>query len=153
MCVFKYHAFIFLIRPPRWQRETETSPARRLAPVWRKANLRDVPPRKCCLSGQRFCSVAILFEIHWVCRQHGGDWSCGCLVWAEQKIGNNIFQTGQIQQLHIKVWNECQKALLSGGIGGWNTGNGSNKWFMICPKLKSSTFAKMAEMLDFCMGS
>ncbi len=22
MCVFKYHAFIFLIRPPRWQRET-----------------------------------------------------------------------------------------------------------------------------------
>ncbi len=25
MCVFKYHAFIFLIRPPRWQRETNTS--------------------------------------------------------------------------------------------------------------------------------
>ncbi len=24
MCVFKYHAFIFLIRPPRWQRETVT---------------------------------------------------------------------------------------------------------------------------------
>ncbi len=24
MCVFKYHAFIFLIRPPRWQRETIT---------------------------------------------------------------------------------------------------------------------------------
>ncbi len=23
MCVFKYHAFIFLIRPPRWQRETQ----------------------------------------------------------------------------------------------------------------------------------
>ncbi len=23
MCVFKYHAFIFLIRPPRWQRETD----------------------------------------------------------------------------------------------------------------------------------
>ncbi len=25
MCVFKYHAFIFLIRPPRWQRETLAS--------------------------------------------------------------------------------------------------------------------------------
>jgi hypothetical protein len=25
--------------------------------------------------------------------------------------------------------------------------------FMICPKLKSSTFAKMAEMFDGCMGS
>ncbi len=36
----------------------ETSLARRWAPVWRKANLRDVPPSKRCVSGQRFCSVA-----------------------------------------------------------------------------------------------
>ncbi len=28
-------------------------------PVWRKANLRDVPPNKCYVSGQRFCSAAI----------------------------------------------------------------------------------------------
>ncbi len=26
MCVFKYHAFIFLIRPPWWQRETPSVP-------------------------------------------------------------------------------------------------------------------------------
>jgi hypothetical protein len=31
--------------------------------------------------------------------------------------------------------------------------NGSDKWFMIWPKLKSSTFVKMAEMFDGCMGS
>jgi hypothetical protein len=30
---------------------------------------------------------------------------------------------------------------------------GSNQWFMICPELKSSTFGKMAEMFDCCMGS
>jgi hypothetical protein len=27
------------------------------------------------------------------------------------------------------------------------------KWFVICPKLKCLTFAKMAEMFDGCMGS
>jgi hypothetical protein len=27
------------------------------------------------------------------------------------------------------------------------------KWFVIGPKLKCSTFAKMAEMFDGCMGS
>ncbi len=37
----------------------ETSAARRWAPVWRKANLRDGPPSKRCLSGQGFCSAAI----------------------------------------------------------------------------------------------
>jgi hypothetical protein len=31
--------------------------------------------------------------------------------------------------------------------------NGSDKWFVICPKLKCSTFSKMAEMFDGCMGS
>ncbi len=30
-----------------------------LAPVWRNANLRDVPPSKRRFSGQRFCSAAI----------------------------------------------------------------------------------------------
>jgi hypothetical protein len=51
----------------------------------------------------------------------------------------------------IAAHNERQMALLSGGNGGWNTGNGSNKWFVICPKLKSSTFTKMAEMFDCCL--
>ncbi len=37
----------------------EMSPARHWAPVWRNANLRDVPPSKCCVSGQRLCSAAI----------------------------------------------------------------------------------------------
>jgi hypothetical protein len=31
--------------------------------------------------------------------------------------------------------------------------NGGDKRFMICPKLKSSTFAKMLEMFGGCMGS
>jgi hypothetical protein len=34
-----------------------------------------------------------------------------------------------------------------------DTRNGSDKWFVICPKLKCSTFAKMAEMFYGCMGS
>ncbi len=37
----------------------ETSPARRWAPVWWKANLRDVQPSKRCVSGQRLCLAAI----------------------------------------------------------------------------------------------
>jgi hypothetical protein len=32
--------------------------------------------------------------------------------WAGQKIGNKIFQTGQIQHLHIEFGNESQMALL-----------------------------------------
>ncbi len=35
------------------------SPARRWAPVWRKANLKDVPPSNRCVSGQWCCLVAI----------------------------------------------------------------------------------------------
>jgi hypothetical protein len=35
------------------------SPARRWAPGWRKPNLRDVPPSKPCVSGQRVCLAAI----------------------------------------------------------------------------------------------
>jgi hypothetical protein len=31
-----------------------------------------------------------------------------------QKIGNQIFQTRQIQHLHVKFLNECQMGLLSG---------------------------------------
>jgi hypothetical protein len=37
----------------------ETSPARHYAPVWRKANLRDVLPSKRSISGQRFCLAGI----------------------------------------------------------------------------------------------
>ncbi len=37
----------------------ETSPARCWAPVWRKANFREVPLSKHCVSGQLFCSAAI----------------------------------------------------------------------------------------------
>jgi hypothetical protein len=60
-----------------------------------------------------------LFKVHWVCCRSGGDWSSGCLVWAGQKIGNDIFQTRQIQYLYIKFLNECQMVLLSGWNGGW----------------------------------
>ncbi len=36
-----------------------TSQALSAVPVWRKANLRDVPPSKRCVAAQRFCSAAI----------------------------------------------------------------------------------------------
>jgi hypothetical protein len=32
--------------------------------------------------------------------------------WTGQKIGNDVFQTGQIQHLHIEFTNESQMALL-----------------------------------------
>jgi hypothetical protein len=32
--------------------------------------------------------------------------------WADQKIGNNVFHTRQIQHLHIEFGNESQMALL-----------------------------------------
>ncbi len=54
-----------------------------------------------------FCATVLLgdhlFKIHWVCRQRRGDRSSVCLIWAGQKIGNDIFQTRQIQHLHIKL--------------------------------------------------
>ncbi len=37
----------------------EMSPARRWAPVWQKANLRDVSPSNHCVSGKRCRSAAI----------------------------------------------------------------------------------------------
>jgi hypothetical protein len=61
------------------------------------------------------------------------------LVWPGQKIGNNIFQTGQIQNLQIKFWNECQVALLSGLNGGLK--HEKLQWQVVCDLSK-------VEMLD-----
>jgi hypothetical protein len=36
---------------------------------------------------------------------------------------------------------------------GLKAGNGSKKWFVICPKLKNVTFTKMEEMFDCCLSS
>jgi hypothetical protein len=35
-----------------------------------------------------------------------------------------------------------------GEMGAETQKSGSDKWFVICPKLECSTFAKMAEMFD-----
>ena len=65
--------------------------------------------------------VAILlsshgFEVNWICRHCGATIldgsSGGGGGWAGQKIGYNIFQTRQIQHLHIEFRNESQMALL-----------------------------------------
>ncbi len=67
-----------------------------------------------------FCAAILLsghgFEVNWICHC-GGDcsrrlwWGGG--GWAGQKIGNNIFQAGQIQHLHIEFGiNVSQIALL-----------------------------------------
>jgi hypothetical protein len=68
-----------------------------------------------------------------------------------QKINNNIFQTGQVQHLHIEFRDESQMALLSWRNGGRNARQGGHKRFVICPQLKSATLKKMAEMPDCCM--
>ncbi len=47
------------------------------------------------------------FEVNWICHRCDGN-SSRCLRWREgraKKIGNNIFQTGQIQHLHIEFRN------------------------------------------------
>ncbi len=40
----------------------DTSPTRRWAPAWRNAMVRDEPPSKRCISGQRFCSATITWK-------------------------------------------------------------------------------------------
>jgi hypothetical protein len=70
---------------------------------------------------------------------------------ARQKIGNNVFQTGQIQHLHIEFRDESQMALLLWRNGGRNARQGGHKQFVICPQLKCVT--KMAKMPDRCMCS
>jgi hypothetical protein len=71
--------------------------------------------------------------------------------WAGQKIGNDVFQTGQIQHLHIEFRDESQMALLSQRNGGRRARQNSHKRFVICPQLKSVTFTKMVKMPDCCM--
>jgi hypothetical protein len=74
-------------------------------------------------------------------------------VWVEQKIGNGIFQTRQIQHLHIEFRNESQMALLWRQNGGGNSRQGSHKQFVVCPQLKGATCTNMAKMPDCCMCS
>jgi hypothetical protein len=61
------------------------------------------------------------FAVNWIRRQMapvGGGGGAG------QYIGNNIFQTGQIQHLHIKFRDESQMALLSPRNGDGNARQG-----------------------------
>jgi hypothetical protein len=64
-----------------------------------------------------------------------------------QKINNNVFQTGQVQHLHIEFRDESQMALLSWRNGGRNARQGGHKRFMICPQLKSATLKKWRKCL------
>jgi hypothetical protein len=78
--------------------------------------LRDEPLSKRCVSAQRFCSVAIASKSTGSafaaaatiqdCSGGGGGGQAG------QKIGNNSFQMGQIQHLHVEFGNESQMVLL-----------------------------------------
>ncbi len=45
-----------------WKLPVGTSPARHWAPVWRKANLRDAPPSKLCISGNSFARRPFLWN-------------------------------------------------------------------------------------------
>jgi hypothetical protein len=73
--------------------------------------------------------------------------------WAGQKIDDDIFQTGQIQHLHIEFKNESQMALLSRRNGGRNTRQCVHKQFVVCPQLKNMTFTKIGKMSDCCVRS
>jgi hypothetical protein len=65
-----------------------------------------------------------LFKIHWVCRQRGSNWSSGCLVWAGQKIGNDIFQTSKykICTLNSEINAKWRCCLGEMGAETWETG-------------------------------
>ncbi len=71
--------------------------------------------------------------------------------WAGQKIGNDVFPTGQIKHLQIEFRDESQMALQWQQKGGRNARQSSHKQFVICPQLESATFTKMAKMPDCCM--
>ncbi len=95
----------------------ETLPARRWVPTLRKASWRDEPPSNRCLSVQRFCSAAIASKSTGSAPAEAVNVSAdsrGGVGKARQKIGNNVFQTWQIQHLHIDLRNESQMALLAG---------------------------------------
>jgi hypothetical protein len=62
---------------------------------------------------------------------------------------DNVFQSWQIQHLHIELRNESQMALLAGQNGNRNTSQSCQKWFVISPKLKRSSFTKMAKMPNY----
>jgi hypothetical protein len=62
-----------------------------------------------------------------------------------QKIGKNIFQTGQIQHLHME-FRKPSGATVVAKNGGRNARQGRQKRFVICPQMKSTTFTKMAKM-------
>jgi hypothetical protein len=61
---------------------------------------------------------------------------------ARQKISNNVFQTWQIQYLHIELRNESQMTLLAGQNWDGDTRQSCHRWFVISPKLKRSSFTK-----------
>jgi hypothetical protein len=85
----------------------ETSPARRWAPLWRKANMRDVPPSKRCLSGQGFCSTAISSKS----TGSAADVSVTdpVVVWfgRDKKSATTFFKPGKYNNCTLHNWNEC----------------------------------------------
>ncbi len=132
----------------------ETSPARHWVLASQKASLRDVSPNKML----RFCTAILLvrhsFKIDWIRRPlagtvqqipgggGGGGWGR-----ERQKISNNVFQTLQIQHLHIELKNESQVALM-GRNGDENTGQSCHQWFVISLELERLSFTKMRKMAN-----
>jgi hypothetical protein len=106
----------------------------------------DKPPNECCISEQQFCSVAM------ASKSAGSTSAASATVpdgsrWAGRKINNNVFQTGQVQHLHIEFRDESQMALLSWRNGGRNARQGGHKRFVIYPQLKSAPSKKRQKCL------
>jgi hypothetical protein len=95
------------------------------------------------------------FKVNWICFPPGAvtvlDGS-GMEGWSGQKNGNDIFQTGQIQHLHIDFRDESQIRCCCGETGP-DCKTKNLKRLVICPQLKSVTFTKRAKMPDCCMCS
>jgi hypothetical protein len=59
MCKWEKKSFLNFSGTIGQKTPVETLPARRWAPAWQKASLRDELPSKRCISVQRFCLAAI----------------------------------------------------------------------------------------------
>jgi hypothetical protein len=82
-----------------------------------------------------------LFEIHWICRRHGGNWSSSCLVWVGQKIGNYIFSN----RANTKFAHYTLKRMPNGAVVWvkWGLEHEKWQWQVVCDLSK-------VEMLNLC---
>jgi hypothetical protein len=73
-------------------------------PLWQKANLRDVPPSKRCISAQQFCSAAISSKFTGSATAVAAIVQVDCVGGkAGKEISNNIFQTYKSCSLNSEI--------------------------------------------------